>query len=402
MFYWTIFLLNKRLNLYSIVEIKTCFVCFRYFLFLNVKEMMTAIPPVCKAWTMPSPPQFCMFDSSQFKKDGRLNITEWERKNCPWWLDMQKGHCVEEEESLFRSHQKGEIGVSYSTSSHEDNSDGEQRQIDEEQIRLLEEQKKVQKSPVQPTKGGRPKFFKDVEGDFEIYRSSLYLCSCNIEVLNADHLYVLYFAGPRSKEDQIDVKRDKDAKIKEKTFKFVYIPLSSIDVVKVGGHKPSDVKVWCYDYIKLGKEILEGNFTEGYGVMKDYFNSLTSKPGIRNGKAARWSVNFCLIDLPTGANDPSFLSVDVPFWNHVTEDHVHYSLGVGASVIDDSGCIVVMCAPMHAGLIEKYSRVCKLDITCRLFFIHEGYCTSSKESQYFSQVSSTISKFSKSFSLNSK
>lgn len=141
---------------------------------------MTSVPPVCKAWTMISPAQFCMFDSSQFKKNGKLTITEWERKNCPWWLDMQKGFCIEEEDALFQSHQKGEMGGSDSSSSHGHGGTEEQRQIDEEQIRILEQQERLQKSPVQQTKGGRPKNFKDVEGELEIYRSHLCTSSCDI------------------------------------------------------------------------------------------------------------------------------------------------------------------------------------------------------------------------------
>lgn len=62
----------------------------------------------------------------------------------------------------------------------------------------------------------------------------------------------------------------------------------------------SQVNVWTYDYIQLGKELLEHNFKEGFEVMRQFFLSHSGEKKFRGGKPCSWSIDFTVIDLPTG------------------------------------------------------------------------------------------------------
>lgn len=62
----------------------------------------------------------------------------------------------------------------------------------------------------------------------------------------------------------------------------------------------NQVNVWTYDYIQLGKELLEQNFKEGFEVMRQFFMGHSGEKKIRGGKPCSWSIDFTVIDLPTG------------------------------------------------------------------------------------------------------
>ena len=70
----------------------------RYLQKLISLAKISFLPHVCKAWTMDS--TFSMYSCYIFHENmqakGPLVLTEWERKKCPWWLDMKRGECLEE------------------------------------------------------------------------------------------------------------------------------------------------------------------------------------------------------------------------------------------------------------------------------------------------------------------
>lgn len=116
----------------------------------------------------------------------------------------------------------------------------------------------------------------------------------------------------------------------------VHLPLLAFSSMACKAIK-DNVKVWCYDYIALGKQILQGDFTEGFGEMRGFFLGSGGHGRIRNNKACAWSVDFCLVDLPTGSKVGGVQGV--PPSNTVTEDHYLYSLGVAATSMDDNGYV---------------------------------------------------------------
>lgn len=75
-------------------------------------KKITCLPDICKAWTIMSPPTYSMYTSTIFREgndpNGALLLTDWERKHCPWWIDMKKGECLEEEKEMYLRHLKGE------------------------------------------------------------------------------------------------------------------------------------------------------------------------------------------------------------------------------------------------------------------------------------------------------
>lgn len=104
-------------------------------------KQVSSIPHICKAWTMLSPPAFCMYTSLVFKEDasstGAFLLSDWERKHCPWWLDMKKGTFIEEEKNLFEKHSKGECRSE--SGSIGNINDEDRRRLEEEQKKLLDQ-----------------------------------------------------------------------------------------------------------------------------------------------------------------------------------------------------------------------------------------------------------------------
>lgn len=80
-------------------------------LLLSSKKI-SYLPDICKAWVVILPPTYCMYTSTIFRENCEVNgaflLTDWERKHCPWWLDMKKGNCLEEEKEAYIRHLKGE------------------------------------------------------------------------------------------------------------------------------------------------------------------------------------------------------------------------------------------------------------------------------------------------------
>lgn len=142
----------------------------------------------------------------------------------------------------------------------------------------------------------------------------------------------------------------------------VHLPLLAFPSMASKAMK-DNVKVWCYDYIALGKQILQGDFTEGFNEMRAFFLGSGGHGRIRNNKACAWSVDLCLVDLPTGSSVGGVEGV--PPWNTLTDDHYLYSLGVAAASMDDNGWTLVMCFASSVAMVERYAGRVKLEICFR-------------------------------------
>lgn len=108
----------------------------------------------------------CYIFHENMQASGPLVLTEWERKKCPWWLDMKRGECLEEEKEIYLRHLKGEC-MSDSSSSGSINAEVKKK-IDEE-LRVLKE-KDLQEMKETINKGGRPanKLVTESEGTFTV------------------------------------------------------------------------------------------------------------------------------------------------------------------------------------------------------------------------------------------
>ncbi|MCO5564165.1 hypothetical protein L7F22_017821 [Adiantum nelumboides] len=148
-----------------------------------------------------------------------------------------------------------------------------------------------------------------------------------------------------------------------------------------------NVKVWCYDYIALGKQILQGDFTEGFNEMRGFFLGSGGHGRMRNNKACAWSVDLCLVDLPTRSSVGGVEGV--PPWNILTDDHYLYSLGVAAASMDDNGWTLVMCSASSVAMVERYAGRVKLEIcfrwvatTSECYLINEKHGFKVKENAF--------------------
>ncbi len=134
---------------------------------LLVTKRIQCMPDICKAWTIIHPPTYCMYTSLIFREngtvDGAIILDDWERKHCPWWLDMKRGECLEEEKEVYLRHLKGEC-------KSDSGSTGEmslaQRKRVEEELKALKE-KEDQDAQALVKKGGRPTTTSKIESSLK-------------------------------------------------------------------------------------------------------------------------------------------------------------------------------------------------------------------------------------------
>ncbi|KAI5076304.1 hypothetical protein GOP47_0008369, partial [Adiantum capillus-veneris] len=67
---------------------------FRFFMFLVAKSVLPAMPFLARQWT-----QLAIQDTSMYPSTMHT-LTPWEIDNCPWWIDMEKGHLLGREREL--------------------------------------------------------------------------------------------------------------------------------------------------------------------------------------------------------------------------------------------------------------------------------------------------------------
>lgn len=110
-------------------------------------------------------------------------------------------------------------------------------------------------------------------------------------------------------------------------------------------------EVLCCHYVSLGCQVRKGKIDSiEFNKIRDFFKKHCVGPSVRNGHECSWSVNTIFIDLPT-----KFPPTDGG-WNALTEDHILYSLGLSAALMDDSGCVVMFAPLCSLGLVERHSR----------------------------------------------
>ncbi|MCO5605986.1 hypothetical protein L7F22_060172 [Adiantum nelumboides] len=261
---------------------------YRFLMHLISIKKITCLLDICKAWTIISPPTYSMYTSTIFRErndpDGAFLLTDWERKHCPWWVDMKKGECLEEEKEMYLCHLKGECK----------SNSGSSGEMTEEQRKKMEVELKA---------------FKDKEEqEREVLGKN---CGC----------------PPSSKGDMpIKDKRNLASPLAHKNVGkgvLLHATSASFNFLKKQG-KIKNSKVWNYDYIELGKEFSTRNFKDGFAVMRDFYVGFGGGPKTRNARPSTWSVDLSVIDLPTGGEVTGFDGI--PSWNVLTDDHVKFSL----------------------------------------------------------------------------
>ncbi|MCO5610412.1 hypothetical protein L7F22_064648 [Adiantum nelumboides] len=139
----------------------------RFLMHLLEAKSIQCMPDICKAWTIVSPPTYCMYSSSIFRENGTIYgailLNDWEHKHCPWWLDMKKGECLEEEKEEYKRHLEGECK---SNSGSIGEMDIDQRKRVEEELKALKE-KEDQDAQVLVKRGGRPPSTSKVESSMK-------------------------------------------------------------------------------------------------------------------------------------------------------------------------------------------------------------------------------------------
>ncbi|MCO5577491.1 hypothetical protein L7F22_031322 [Adiantum nelumboides] len=127
---------------------------YRFLMHLIAKKKINNLPDICKAWVVISPPNYCMYTSSIFREgkdpNGAFVLTDWERKHCPWWVDMKKGECLEEEKESYLQHLKGEC-KSDSGSSGEMSE--EQKRRVEDELKSIKEKEELEIHALGKSKG---------------------------------------------------------------------------------------------------------------------------------------------------------------------------------------------------------------------------------------------------------
>ncbi|MCO5603336.1 hypothetical protein L7F22_057486 [Adiantum nelumboides] len=253
---------------------------------------------------------------------------------------MKKGTFIEEEKNLYEKHSKGECRSE--SGSIGNINDEERRRLEEEQKKLLDQQR-----------------VDEERRRLEEEQKKL------LDQQRVDEEAQGYKGRPKNKNLDTPTglgTREIEKRKKSYDMDMVHLPLLAFSSMANKAIK-DNVKVWCYDYIALGKQILQGDFTEGFNEMRGFFLGSGGHGRIRNNKACAWSVDLCLVDLPTGSSVGGVEGV--PPWNILTDDHYLYSLGVAAASMDDNGWTIVMCSASSVAMVERYAGRVKLEICFR-------------------------------------
>ncbi|MCO5555628.1 hypothetical protein L7F22_009173 [Adiantum nelumboides] len=305
---------------------------YRFLMRLIAKKKINNLPDICKAWVVISPPNYCMYTSSIFREgkdsNGAFVLTDWERKHCPWWVDMKKGECLEEEKESYLRHLKGECK---SDSGSLGEMSEEQKRRVEDELKSIKEKEELEIHALGKSKG-RP--------------------SNNKGILLKD---------TQNLETPIPQKTSSKEAI-------LYAPLSTFLFIEKHGVKKKS-KVWIYDYIVLGKEFASRNFNKGFAFMREFYVGLGGGPKRRNSKPSSWSVDLTSIDLPTGLPLHGFEGV--PQWNVLTDDHIKFSLLVASCVMDDMGWVLVLCSSSTLVSVERFAKRTGLELGFK--WIMESY-----------------------------
>ncbi|KAI5056380.1 hypothetical protein GOP47_0028198, partial [Adiantum capillus-veneris] len=301
-------------------------ILFRYrdTLFEPLSKEMTVASPAIKQVDLPNAAQRVLYREDR-KSSGAFLLNDWERKHCPWWVDMKKGCCIEEENEAYVRHQKGECR-SDSGSIGNMNEDT-LRQVQEQQRNILEAEKLQLKKL--PAKTGRPK---------------------------------VTVADTRGKEC-VDVNITHAEKRKKSvTSDMIYLPIQSFSRLSHRASKES-VAVLESDYIILGKDILAGKFGGEFEKIRSFFLKAGGERRQRHKKTCAWSVDLCVVDLPTGSMVPGYEAM--PSWNDISDDHVLYSLGIATACMDDGGWTLVMCSTSSLPIVEHMVSKVRMEVHLR-------------------------------------
>ncbi|KAI5076212.1 hypothetical protein GOP47_0008277 [Adiantum capillus-veneris] len=115
-------------------------ILFRYrdTLFEPLSKEMTVASPAIKQVDLPNAARRVVYREDK-KSSGAFLLSDWERKHCPWWVDMKKGCCIEEENEAYVRNQKGECR--FDSGSVGNMNEDTLRQVQEQQRTILEAEK---------------------------------------------------------------------------------------------------------------------------------------------------------------------------------------------------------------------------------------------------------------------
>lgn len=73
-------------------------------------KQIEKMPSYFRLWTKISDKESCMY-SDVYHFNERLNLSEWEIANNPWWIDFPAGSWPEDEKESYNMHAKGALSV---------------------------------------------------------------------------------------------------------------------------------------------------------------------------------------------------------------------------------------------------------------------------------------------------
>ncbi|KAI5073103.1 hypothetical protein GOP47_0011116 [Adiantum capillus-veneris] len=149
---------------------------------------------------------------------------------------------------------------------------------------------------------------------------------------------------------------------KSVTNDMIYLPIQSFSRLSHRASKES-VAVLESNYIILGKDILAGKFGGEFEKIRSFFLKAGGERRQRHKKTCAWSVDLCVVDLPTGSMVPGYETM--PSWNDISDDHVLYSLGIAVAFMDDGGWTLVLCSTSSLPIVERMVSKVRMEVHLR-------------------------------------
>ncbi|KAI5055755.1 hypothetical protein GOP47_0029276 [Adiantum capillus-veneris] len=312
--------LNKAQRIPELLQKAGQRLVYRYFIALKSKEHINSIPIFARKWVDLNDETTCMYPVEM------QGLTPWEVENCPWWIDLEKGHILANEKELWIKHggdkEKG----------------AEKARVEKESVDVREKGKAKIQDESDTLKKNHISVSESLDGGLEY-----------------EH------------EEGVDVVGSSLSLKARKSMLFVHKPW-----VAENGLRCSDSLSIVGDYVLIGKDFAEGKKNKVYSQIHEHV--LKHRVGCtkytKKGRQVKWAADFVFLDFPYG-HDLHGSSIN-PAWDELSDDHVRYGISLSSAALSDFAWMLIMGSTGGEimGLVERYCRVLGLDIFRRIIVMH--------------------------------
>ncbi|KAI5064834.1 hypothetical protein GOP47_0019529 [Adiantum capillus-veneris] len=281
---------------------------FRFLMFLVSKNVLLSMPFLARQWTQMATQDTCMYPSSM------CTLSAWEIENCPWWIDMEKGHVLGHERELHDTMSRDAV----------------------------------------------------IQKPLADRREASHADACNSQKEKET------FVDTIIEEDMGSMPVSSGTIMARKTISFVYLVESPLQNIS------SFVDTGCMaivgDYIAIVADFRAGVQNPIWIPIHEHLSRARSEATLytRAGRAVPWAADFIFLDLPFGRSLVG--SSTLPQWDICSEDHVRAGVHLAFSALADSGWLLIMVSTAGEAIrwVERFCCAAEMVVHRRIVVLHHG------------------------------